>query len=110
MTADRTANPRYRVDKFVVPQAAMADFSDAVRRTHEVLRRQPGFVRDFVLEQVSGPGDFNVVTFVEWADDDALASALEAVRRFHQSAGFDGKALAERLGVRGDIGIYAARA
>ncbi len=110
MTPDRTAAPRYRVDKFVVPQAAMADFCDAVRRTHDVLRRQPGFVRDFVLEQVSGPGAFNVVTFVEWAGDDTLAAAVEAVRRFHQSAGFDGKTLAERLGVRGDIGIYAARA
>ncbi len=110
MTQGRTAASRYRVDKFVVPQGAMAEFSGAVFRTHEVLRRQPGFVRDLVLEQVSGPGEFNVVTFVEWADEQAIARAVEAVRRFHQSAGFDGKTLAERLGVRGDIGIYAARA
>lgn len=110
MSPDRIAASRYRVDKFIVPQAAMADFSDAVLRTHEVLRRQPGFVRDFVLEQVSGPGEFNVVTFVEWANEHAIAEAVEAVRRFHLSAGIDGKALAERLGVQGDIGIYAARA
>lgn len=110
MIPDRAAAARYRVDKFVVPRAAMADFADAVRRTHEVLRRQPGFVRDVVLEQVSGPGAFNVVTFVEWDGEDALAAAVETVRRFHQSVGFDGRAFAERLGVRGDIGIYRARA
>lgn len=100
---------RYRIDKFVVPGQAMAEFSRAVLATHAVLRRQPGFVRDLVLDQVSGPGDFNVVTFVEWADAEALAAAVEAVRAFHRSAGFDGRSLAERLGVRGDIGIYAAR-
>ena len=109
MNPGRTDASRYRVDKFVVPQGAMAEFSAAVFRTHEVLRRQPGFVRDFVLEQISGPGEFNVVTFVEWVDEQAIAEAVEAVRRFHLSAGFDGRSLADRLGVRGDIGIYAAR-
>lgn len=104
------AASRYRIDKFVVPAGALAEFSGAVQDTHAVLRRQPGFVRDLVLDQVSGPGEFNVVTFVEWADADALAAAVEAVRGFHRSVGFDGRLLAERLGVRGDIGIYAARA
>ncbi len=110
MTPTPAVASRYRIDKFVVPGPAMAEFSSAVLATHEVLRRQPGFVRDLVLDQVSGPGEFNVVTFVEWTDADALAEAVEAVRGFHRSVGFDGRSLTERLGVRGDIGIYAARA
>ena len=69
--------------------------------------RQPGFVRHHVLEQVAGPGEFNVVTFVEWTDKEAIAGAVEAVRNFHAAVGFDGPGLARRLGVRGDIGIYA---
>lgn len=109
MAPNSAGTSRYRIDKFVVPRAAMAEFSGAVQDTHAVLRRQPGFVRDLILDQVSGPGDFNMVTFVEWADADALAAAVEAVRSFHRSVGFDGRSLAERLGIRGDIGIYAAR-
>lgn len=52
----------YRVDKFSVPQAAKDEFLKRVRDTHHVLRRQPGFIRDMLLEQVAGPGQFNIVT------------------------------------------------
>lgn len=52
----------YRVDKFSVPQAAKDEFLKRVRDTHHVLRRQPGFIRDTLLEQVAGPGQFNIVT------------------------------------------------
>lgn len=55
----------YRVD-FVVPDHAREEFINRVRRTHELLRTQPGFLQDFVLEQSSGPGEFNFVTVVEW--------------------------------------------
>jgi len=49
----------YRVDKFVVPSTAREEFLHKVRRTHAVLKAQPGFLQDFVLEQSSGPGEFN---------------------------------------------------
>ena len=43
----------------VVPHAAREEFLSRVRDTHRVLRRQPGFIRDALLEQVAGPGRFN---------------------------------------------------
>jgi hypothetical protein len=36
----------FRVDKFVVPAAAREEILDKVKATHEVLRRQQGFVQD----------------------------------------------------------------
>lgn len=45
----------YRVDKFVVPDAAREEFLDRVRRTHASLKAQPGFLQDFVLEAILGP-------------------------------------------------------
>ncbi len=54
----------YRIDKFVVPEPAREEFWRHVRRTHEVLRRQAGFLDDALLEQQSGPGRFNAVTIV----------------------------------------------
>ncbi|HWP45863.1 MAG TPA: hypothetical protein VNM22_01765 [Candidatus Limnocylindrales bacterium] len=56
----------YRVDKFVVPNSARDEFMARVKATHEVLRKQRGFVQDILLEQFAGPGEFNFVTIVEW--------------------------------------------
>ncbi|WP_158596257.1 antibiotic biosynthesis monooxygenase family protein [Oleomonas cavernae] len=62
----------YRVDKFVVPQAARPEFLAKIRETHAMLATLPGFVRDVVLEQCGGPGEFNLVTLVEWESAAAL--------------------------------------
>jgi hypothetical protein len=40
----------FRVDKFVVPANAREEFLGKVRATHAVLKTQPGFVRDAILE------------------------------------------------------------
>lgn len=64
MVRRRNAQRTYRVDKFKVPRAARNDFLERVLSIHELLRTQPGFVQDFVLEQVGGPGSFNIVTIV----------------------------------------------
>ncbi len=55
----------YRVDKFVVPNSARDEFVARVKATHEVLKKQRGFVQDILLEQFAGPGEFNFVTIVD---------------------------------------------
>ena len=96
----------FRIDKFVVPIASLGEFAALVGRTHEILQRQDGFVRDLVLEQISGPGEFNIVTLVEWADDRTYQAAVGAIARFHEEIGFDRRATVNRLGVRADLGLY----
>jgi hypothetical protein len=39
----------YRVDKFIVPSGAREEFLEKARRTHALLKAQPGFLQDFVL-------------------------------------------------------------
>ena len=53
---DDQRQPFYRIDRFVVPDAARAEFIGRVRMTHAVLRQQPGFVRDALLEHPGEPG------------------------------------------------------
>jgi heme-degrading monooxygenase HmoA len=96
----------FRVDKFVVPAPAREEFLDKVHATHAVLRTQPGFVRDAILEQSSGPGEFNFVTIVEWQDSDAIEGARRAVVALHQKINFDAQAMTSRLGIRADIANY----
>ncbi|MEW6683816.1 MAG: antibiotic biosynthesis monooxygenase [Nitrospirota bacterium] len=107
MTAD--ASPHiYRVDKFVVPKAARQEFLGRVRSTHQLLKAQPGFVQDVVLEQSSGPGRFNFVTLVEWQSQSAMDAAKAVVTAAHAKSGFNPQELFARLGIEADIANYTA--
>lgn len=96
----------YRVDKFVVPAGSLGEFTSLVGRTHDVLRGQGGFVRDLVLEKVSGPGVYDIVTLVEWAEHRSYQAAVETIARFHKEIGFDRNATVKRLGIQADIALY----
>jgi hypothetical protein len=102
-----SAEPHYRVDKFIVPAAARDEFLARVLDTHAVLRRQEGFLQDMILEQQSGPGAFNIVTFVEWTSADVLGRVSEAVAKRHAEIGFDRLEMMTRLGITADIANYA---
>jgi len=105
MSTDRTTHI-YRVDKFVVPDAAHQEFLDQVRRTHQILKAQSGFVGDAVLEQSSGPGRFNVVTLVEWESQSAIDAARAAIMAAHTQSGFNPQEMFARLGIEADIAYY----
>jgi heme-degrading monooxygenase HmoA len=96
----------YRVDKFAVPSGAREQFIDRVRRTHSLLQAQPGFLQDFFLEQSSGPGEFNFVTIVEWASQEAVENARAAVLALHKEMNFNPQEMLGRLGIRADIANY----
>ena len=93
----------YRVDKFVVPSAAREEFLEKARRTHALLQAQPGFLQDFILEQSSGSGEFNFVTIVEWAGQEAFENARQAVQKLHGEMKFNPRETLARLGIKADI-------
>jgi len=96
----------YRVDKFVVPAEARAEFITKVQNTHDLLRTLPGFVQDFVLEKSAGPGEFNFVTIVEWESAEAIVNARAAVMAMHERIKFNPQEMFEQLGIRADLGNY----
>jgi hypothetical protein len=96
----------YRVDKFVVPSNAREEFLERVRSTHTFLKAQPGFLEDFVLEQFSGPGEFNVVTTVEWASREALENASVVVAARYREMNFNPQETLARLGIKADLANY----
>lgn len=96
----------HRVDKFVVPDAARAEFVERVRGTHEILRTLPGFVRDSVLEKTGGSGEVNFVTVAVWCDAGAVEAAREVVRARHEEAGFSPQEMFARLGITADLAAY----
>jgi len=96
----------FRVDKFVVPAEARHEILGKVRMTHELLRRQDGFVQDFLLEQFSGPGELNIVTIVEWESQAAVDKVVPIVKAAHERIAFNPQETIARLGVKADIANY----
>ena len=96
----------FRVDKFVVPHGARDEFLQRVRATHEILRKQPGFIQDQLLEQVAGPGRYNIVTIAQWQSQAAIDAAKAVVMEAHKAKGFNAQETMQRLGIEGDIGNY----
>ena len=96
----------YRVDKFVVPEPVRAEFWGHVRLTHEILRKQAGFLDDALREQHSGPGRFNAVTIVRWSSADDLPAARSAAEAGHRAAGFVPADFFRRAGIEADVATY----
>lgn len=96
----------YRVDKFVVPNPARENFLAQVKHTHQLLRAQPGFIQDFLLEQPADSDEFNVITIVEWQAKKAIENARAAVMAMHKSTGFNPQEMFVQLGIKADLGNY----
>lgn len=105
---ERTARRLYRVDRFVVPEAARDEFLGRVRQTHMLLRRQEGFVRDFILERSAEAAGHEIVTMVEWDNEEVVARVRAAVQAMQKEAGFEPKTLFARLGIKAEIATFAA--
>lgn len=101
-----TSDRIYRLDRFTVPKQAREDFLSKVKETHELLRNQPGFVQDFLLEQTENDEEITLVTLVEWQDKKAVENAGKAVKTMHKSSGFNPKRFTKQLGIEADLGIF----
>lgn len=96
----------YRIDKFIVPAESRDAFLKRVHETHVILRSLPGFISDFIVEQVGGPGVFNLVTTVIWKDQAAIDSAKMAMHQHHASSRFNPQQFWDQLGIKADLANY----
>ena len=93
----------YRVDKFIVPESGHDEFLDAVKKTHILLRKLPGFRQDFILEQISGLGVYNFVTIVEWDNNDFIVEAMQTVKLMQDRENFHPQEIMKRHDIKGDF-------
>jgi heme-degrading monooxygenase HmoA len=96
----------YRLDRFAVPAAAREEFLLNVRRTHEILRDQPGFIWDAILEQNAGTNGSNIVTIAEWENEDVIRAAKAVVAEAHRKTGLNPQEMFARLGIKAEIANY----
>jgi hypothetical protein len=98
----------YRLDRFVVPYKVRAEFLEIVTATHAVLKMQPGFEQDFIIEQQLPEHMVAIATLVEWNDVTSATNARTAVEALHQRIGFDKQEFLERNGIKAEFGPYTA--
>jgi len=89
-----------------VPDAARDEFLGRVRMTHALLRQQPGFVRDALLEHPGTPGESIILTIAEWQNQAVTTAARAAVAALHIRENFNPQELMARLGIRAELGNY----
>jgi heme-degrading monooxygenase HmoA len=97
----------FRVDKFVVPATAREEFLARASNIQKLLGTMSGCVQNLILEHVSGPGEFNVVTIVEWDSAEALEKAKNSVAATYKETNFNPQEMIARLGVKADIANYS---
>ncbi|HEY5341817.1 MAG TPA: hypothetical protein VIK27_12380 [Candidatus Aquilonibacter sp.] len=97
----------FRVDRFgeILPHARH-ELLERIERSHHFLRAQPGFVRDFVLEQSTSDTTSAILTFVQWENDAAVTHASAAIRAYYESLDFDPRTFLQQLGIAADFGVY----
>jgi hypothetical protein len=98
----------FRIDKFAVPADALPEFIERLHVIQRTLGAIPGCQQNLVLTQTGGPGEFNVVTIVEWANKDAVLSAIAVVEKKYAEEGFNPAEFVQKLRVRPDLGLYTS--
>jgi hypothetical protein len=98
----------FRIDRFTMPQAGQAEFMSRVMKTHDLLKTQPGFVQQLVLEKISEPGEFSIMTLAEWESTEVMEHVRAAVQAMQRESGFDPQEMYARLGIKADLAQYIA--
>lgn len=96
----------YRIDRFELPTTARDELLAAVNHTHELLRRQPGFEHDLLVEEHHAEGRLHLLTLCAWRDEEAVRGARAAIDADRAATGFDPRELMARLGVTPELGTY----
>jgi sugar/nucleoside kinase (ribokinase family) len=100
------ANFRYRIDAFQVPEASRAEFEEAMNRSMTFLGTLPGCRGQAVFVKAAGPTHFDVITMATWESQEAVDKAVEQVRAYYRSIGFDPQAAMARWGVKAELGFF----
>ncbi|WP_172746556.1 antibiotic biosynthesis monooxygenase [Neorhizobium sp. T25_13] len=96
-----------RVNRFSLPEEARPEFMELLERTHRVMREQPGFIDDMILEQQAGADILSLITIIQFEGEHVLQPIIAAVARSDREAGIDRQALSRELGVEANVGFYA---
>lgn len=106
MQSDANESSVFRIDRFVVPTAAEAEFLHAVAMTNTVFDGMDGCLQRHVLKQDGAAGENVYITIVEWESSAAIQKAREAAALKHKEMNLHPQELFQRLQIKAELGNY----
>jgi heme-degrading monooxygenase HmoA len=107
MSASNPDQSVFRIDRFVVPAAAEAEFLAAVTETNSVFEAMEECLQLRVVKQQEGSsGSCNYITVAQWASSDAIPKARAAVAVKHKAMNLNPQELFARLNIKAELGYY----
>ena len=94
------------IDRFIVPQAAKAEFMERMAINRNMIKKLPGFIRDEAYVRDDEQGQLLCITIAVWESEAALKAARESVQAEYQRQGFNLPAMLERLGIQMERGQF----
>ena len=94
------------IDKFLVPQEAIEEFTNRMNYNRNLIKGFTGFLGDTVYKRTDENGEMVIITIAEWKDEKSIAMAKEAVQTEYRKTGFDLPRFITRLKITMERGIY----
>jgi heme-degrading monooxygenase HmoA len=93
------------IDKLTVPVNSKEAFIIRMNTNREMIKNQPGFIKDEVFEQDNG-SELIFITIAIWSDQESLNNAREMVTKEYTRTGFDMKEFCREFNIHIDRGIF----
>jgi heme-degrading monooxygenase HmoA len=106
MHSQKNESRIFRIDRFVVPEAAEVEFLSTVAETNTVFDGMDGCLQRHVLKQEGPSGHNTYMTIVEWASFEAIQKAREAAAKKHEQMGLVPQEMFQRLRIEAELGNY----
>ena len=94
------------IDKFVVPEAALTEFTERMNYNRKFIETLDGFVQDGVYKRTNEAGDPVIVTMAVWEDAGKIEKAKIAVQAEYQRIGFNMVDFISNLGIKIEREFY----
>ena len=97
---------QFFIDKFIVPPAAVSEFTNRMNISRNFIKKLPGLIKDEAWQRTDEHGNLVCITIAVWENDEALKKAREVVQAEYKKQGFDMPAMLSRLNIAMDRGLY----
>lgn len=94
------------IDKFIIPESSLDEFSERMNYNREFIKKISGFVQDKVYKSIDEQGNSLIITIAEWEDELSLTKAKELVQNEYKRINFNPPEFMSKLNVKMERGTY----
>ncbi|RBL93054.1 ester cyclase [Chitinophaga flava] len=106
ITSTNKRNQVYFIDKFIVPSAAISEFTQKMNYNRTFIQKLEGFMGDKVFQHQEPNGQYSVITVATWKNQECLDNAKTQVQAEYKRIGFNPAGFYQQLHIQMERGIY----